>query len=68
MTQYAKSLAPGVGQRNKENHVRYSAMERKLKEMQEALALIDRELEEEEALKQVTIFAELRCLDSIYKN
>ena len=54
MTQYTKNLTPGLGQRNKENHNHFSAMEKKLKEMQESLALIDRELEEEEALKQVS--------------
>ena len=53
MNQYTKNLAPGTGPRNKETHNHFAAMEKKLKEMQESLALIDRELEEEEACKQV---------------
>ena len=53
MLQYTKDLAPNSAHRNKENHSYVAAMEKRLKEMQGALAIIDREFGEEEAAKQV---------------
>ncbi|XP_078484322.1 uncharacterized protein LOC100187201 [Ciona intestinalis] len=52
MDQFTKELAPKNGRRRRDNHAQFSAMEGRLKEMQDALAQVDREIEEEEAAKQ----------------
>jgi len=51
--QINRELDPRHGRRRKENHFHFSAMEARLKELQEKLAQYDRELEEEEANKLV---------------
>ncbi|XP_039249401.2 uncharacterized protein LOC120327075 isoform X3 [Styela clava] len=53
--QITKQLAPKSGRKRRENPQQFAEMENKLKELQDRLAMVDKEIQEKQAMKQDVI-------------